>query len=67
LIKDIFSQVNSIQRVKFKIHKATGAVYLKAGKFLTSEGLRWRFNALQGVKCRVEDFSFSGEPWILVW
>ena len=67
LIKNKISQVNSIHYFKFKIYKASGVIYLRGDKFLTSEGLRWRFNSLQGVKCRVEDFSCSGEPSILVW
>lgn len=67
LIKNIFSQVNSIQRVKLEIYKASGAVYQRGDNFLISEGLPWKFNALRGVKYRIEDFSISGEPWILVW
>lgn len=66
LIKDKFSLVNSKQRVSFKIYKASGAVYLRGDTFLTSEGLHWRFTALRGVKWGIEDFSVSGEPWILV-
>jgi hypothetical protein len=66
LIQDKFSLINSNQRVSFKVYNASRAVYLRGDTFLTSEGLHWRFTALRGVKWGIEDFSVSGEPWILV-
>jgi len=66
LIQDKFSQVNSNQRVSFKIYNASRKLYLQGDTFLTSEGLNWRLTALQGIKWGIEDFSVSGEPWILV-
>jgi hypothetical protein len=46
LVKNKFSKVNSIQRFKLETYKASVAVYLRGDNFLTSEGLRWKFNAL---------------------
>lgn|GEM_PF-644603 len=65
LIQDKFTQVNSNQRVSFKISNASGTVYLRGDTFLTPEGLHWRFTALRGVPWGIEDFSISGEPWEL--
>jgi len=66
LIQNKFTQVNSSQRVAFKISDVSGKVYTRGDTFLTSEGLHWRFTTLRGVKWGIEDFSVSGEPWILV-
>jgi hypothetical protein len=66
LIQDKFTLVNSNQRVSFKIYNASRKLYLQGDTFLTSEGLNWRFTALRGIKWGIEDFSVSGEPWILV-
>jgi len=65
LIQDKFSQANSNQRIAFKISNASGAPYLRGDTFLTSEGLHWRFTVLRGVRWGIEDFSVSGEPWVL--
>jgi hypothetical protein len=66
LIQDKFTRVNSNQRVSFKIYNASRALYLQGDTFLTSEGLNWRITALRGIKWGIEDFSVSGEPWVLV-
>lgn len=66
LIQDKFTQANSNQRVSFKIYNASRKLYLRGDTFLTSEGLNWRFTALRGIKWGIEDFSVSGEPWVLV-
>ena len=66
LIQNKFTQVNSSQRVSFKISDVSGKVYTQGDTFLTSEGLHWRFTTLRGVKWGIEDFSVSGEPWVLV-
>ncbi|MBL7021038.1 MAG: hypothetical protein ISR86_10915 [Nitrospinaceae bacterium] len=66
LIQKKFSQANSSQRISFQIPNASGAAYIQGDTFLTSEGLHWRFTLLRGVKWGIEDFSVSGEPWILV-
>jgi hypothetical protein len=66
LIQDKFTQVNSKQRVSFKIYNASRAVYLQGDTFMTSGGLNWRITALRGIKWGIEDFSVSGEPWVLV-
>jgi hypothetical protein len=66
LIQEKFSQANSRQRVAFEISKKSGATYIRGDTFLTSEGLHWRFTILRGIRWGIEDFSVSGEPWVLV-
>ncbi len=66
LIQKKFSQANSSQRVSFKIYQASGTIYIRGDTFLTPEGLHWRLTILRGIKWGIEDFSVSGEPWVLV-
>ena len=66
LIRDKFSQANSNQLVSFEISNASGKPYIRGDTFLTSEGFHWRFTALRSVQWGIEDFSVSGEPWVLV-
>jgi hypothetical protein len=66
LIQDRFTKANSNQRISFKISNASGKAYLQGDTFLTSEGMHWRFTALRSIKWGIEDFSVSGEPWILI-
>jgi hypothetical protein len=66
LIQGKFSQANPKQRIAFKISDASGAPYFRGDTFLTPEGLHWRFTVLRGVRWGIEDFSVSGEPWVLL-
>lgn len=66
LIQEKFSQANLSQRISFQISNASGSTYIQGDTFLTSEGLHWRFTVLRGVQWGIEDFSVSGEPWVLV-
>lgn len=66
LIQERFTQANSNQRISFKISNSSGKAYLQGDTFITSEGMHWRFTVLRSVKWGIEDFSVSGEPWVLI-
>ena len=66
LIQKQFTKASSNQRVAFKIFNASRSTYLEGDTFLTAEGLHWRFTTLRDIRWGIEDFSISGEPWVLV-